>query len=283
MTEALRPSTPAIVAAIVRDTVNEARARWLFWGLFGLSTILILIFLFALNIDLVAGAQATIQVGERSRTVWDIHRFVLNAYSWVASALYVMGTLLALFASAGLVPVLLEPGRITLLLSKPITRPMLLLGRYLGNVLIIALNSTYLICGVWLILGAKTQIWEPRFLLAIPITVFMFAVLLSIVVLIGVVFESAALSIMVAVAAMVISSLLAQRDWAARLLDSEWSVQLWNALYWISPKMWDVGAAMKQIILYDRNVDWYTPAWTSAAFAMVLLAAAVTVFQKRDF
>lgn len=283
MTETLRPSTPAVILAIVRDTVNEARARWLFWGLFGLSTVLILIFLFALNIDLVAGARATIQFGDRSRPVWDIHRFVVAAYSWVASALYVVGTLLALFASAGLVPVLLEPGRITLLLSKPITRPMLLLGRYLGNVFIIALNSTYLICGIWIILGIKTEIWETRFLLAIPITVFMFAVLLSIVVLVGVIFESAALSIMISVAAMVISSLLAQRDWAAKLLDSEWSVQLWNALYWMSPKIWDIGAAMKQIIVYDRGVDWYTPAWTSALFAAILLASSVVVFQKRDF
>lgn len=281
MTQKLRPPTPGILLAIIRDTVNEARARWLFWGLFGLSTILILIFLFALNIDLVAGARATIQFGDRP--IWNVHHFVIVAYSWVASALYVVGTLLALFASAGLVPVLLEPGRITLLLSKPITRPALLLGRYWGNVLLIALNSIYLICGIWIILGIKTGVWETRFLLAIPITIFMFAVLLSIVFLIGVVFESAALSIMVAVAAMVISTLLAQRDWAARLLDTEWSVQLWNALYWISPKIWDVGAAMKQIILYDRNVDWYTPVWTSAVFASVLLVAALEIFRRRDF
>ena len=35
MTTALRPPTAAVLAAIIRDTVNEARARWLFWGLFG--------------------------------------------------------------------------------------------------------------------------------------------------------------------------------------------------------------------------------------------------------
>ena len=107
-------------------------------------------------------------------------------------ALYIWGTLLAIFASAGLTPVLLEPGRIALLLSKPISRPVLLLGRYAGNVLIVALNHIYLVVSIWLIIGSKTGIWERRFLLAIPSSVFMFAVLLCVVTFVGVVFEGGA-------------------------------------------------------------------------------------------
>jgi ABC-type transport system involved in multi-copper enzyme maturation permease subunit len=268
---------------LIADTFQEARARWLFWGLFALSTFLIGLFLFVLNIDIVAGARATVEIGPASRTIYDIHKFVTVAYSWVSIALYVWGTLLAVFASAGLVPVLLEPGRIALLLSKPVSRPILLTGRYLGNLSIIALNHVYLIVSIWLILGARTGIWESRFLLAIPISVFMFAVLLCVVVLIGVVFESAALSVMVTVALMLISSLLAQRDWSIRLLTSEWSRQLWLALYWVVPKVYDLSGAMRQIILYDREVDWITPVWTSAAFGLAALGSALYIFQKRDF
>ena len=275
-----------IVGALIADTFLEARARWLFWGLFALSTLLIALFLFVLNIDIVAGATATIEIGaigSTSRTIYDIHKFVIVSYSWVSIALYVWGTLLAIFASAGLVPILLEPGRIGLLLSKPVSRTMLLIGRYAGNVLIVALNHTYLILAIWLILGGKTGIWDRCFLWAIPISVFIFAVLLCVVVLIGVVFESFALSVMASVALMLISSLLAQRDWSIRLLTSEWSRQLWLALYWILPKVYDLGAAMKQIILYDRTADWLTPVWTSALFGFVALAAAIHIFRKRDF
>ena len=275
---------PGVIPALIADTFHEARARWLFWGLFGLSTLLVGIFLFVLNIDLVQGAAAaTVQVGPKTRTIYSIERFVNVSYSWVSIALYIWGTLLAIFASAGLVPVLLEPGRIGLLLSKPITRPVLLLGRYLGNVLIVALNHVYLIVAIWAIIGAKTHIWERRFLLAIPISVFIFAVLLCIVVLIGVIFESAALAMMVAVALMLISTLLAQRDFFIRMLTSEWSRQLWLAFYWAIPKVYDLGAAMKQIILYDRSADWITPVWTSAIFALAVLSAAVYIFEKRDF
>lgn len=275
-------SQQGVVAAIVRDTFQEARARWLFWGLFGLSTMLVCMFLFVLKIDLVEGAVSFL--GQtRSRPLYDVERFVNASYSWVSVVLYIWGTFLAIFASSGLIPSIMEPGRIALLLSKPLTRTTLLLGRYLGNLLVVAANHIYLIASIWIIIGIKTHIWEPRFLLAIPVSIFIFSVLLCVVVLVGVVSESAALSVMVAVALMLISTILAQKQIVVRLLSSEWSRQLWLAFYWIVPKVFDLGSAMRQIILYDRQADWLTPVWTSAIFAVVVLSGAVYLFQKRDF
>ena len=43
-------------AALIRDTFREAFARKIFWGLFGLSTLMILFFLFIMKIDIVEGA-----------------------------------------------------------------------------------------------------------------------------------------------------------------------------------------------------------------------------------
>jgi len=276
-------SLPKVVLALISDTFQEARARWLFWGLFGLSTLLIAIFLFVLRIDLVQGAVSFMGIESTSRPLNDIQRFVNVSYAWVSIVLYIWGTFLAIFASAGLIPSVLEAGRISLLLSKPLTRTTLLMGRYLGNILIVALNHSYLICSIWLILGIKTRIWEPRFLLAVPISVFIFAVLLCVVVLIGVVFESAALSVMVSVALMLISTILAQRQIVIRLLDSEWSRQLWLTFYWIVPKVFDLGAAMRQIVEYDRQANWLTPVWSSAVFGIIVLSGAIYIFQKRDF
>jgi ABC-2 type transport system permease protein len=269
--------------ALIADTFQEARARWLFWGLFGLSTLLISIFLFVLKIDIVAGAVTLMGIQSTAKPVYDLERFVNTSYSWVSIVLYIWGTLLAVFASAGLVPSVLEAGRISLLLSKPITRTKLLLGRYLGNLSVVGLNHIYLIGSVWLIIGIKTRIWEPRFLLAIPISIFIFAVLLCVVVLIGVISESAALSVMLAVALMLISTILAQYGNVVRLLSSAWSRQLWMAFYWIVPKVYDLGVAMKQLILYDRQADWLSPVWTSAAFGIATLSAAVWVFRRRDY
>jgi len=272
-----------VLVALVKDTFQEARARWLFWGLFALSTLLIAIFLFVLRIDIVQGAISFMGIERTTRRIYDIRKFVNLSYAWVSIALYVWGTFLAIFASSGLIPSVLEAGRISLLLSKPLTRTMLLAGRYTGNVLVVALNHIYLICSIWIVIGLKTNIWEDRFLLAIPISIFIFAVLLCVVVLIGVVSESAALSVMVAVALMLISTILAQRQIVVRLLDSEWSRQLWLAFYWVVPKVFDLGAAMRRIILYEQQPDWLMPVWTSAAFGAVVLSSAIYIFRRRDF
>lgn len=283
MTTLSNRSHAPVLAALISDTFQEARARWLFWGLFGLSTLLIAIFLFVLRIDIVQGAVSFMGIQATSRPIYNIHKFVTVSYSWVSIVLYIWGTFLAVFASSGLVPSVLEAGRISLLLSKPLTRTTLLMGRYAGNLLVVASNHVYLICSIWIIIGLKTDIWEPRFLLAIPISIFIFAVLLCVVVLIGVVSESAALSVMIAVALMLISTILAQRETVVKLLDSQWSRDLWLTFYWIIPKVFDLGTAMRQIILYDRQTDWFTPAWTSAAFGIAVLSGAIYIFRRRDF
>jgi ABC-type transport system involved in multi-copper enzyme maturation permease subunit len=276
-------SSAKIAVALILDTFQEARARWLFWGLFGLSSLLIAIFLFVLRIDLVQGAVSLMGIESTAHPVYNIQKFVNTSYAWVSIVLYIWGTFLAIFASAGLIPSVLEAGRISLLLSKPLTRTMLLMGRYFGNVFIVLVNHVYLICSIWIVIGIKTNIWDTRFLLAIPISVFIFAVFLCVVVLIGVVFESAALSVMVPAALMLISAILAQRQIVIRLLDSDWSRQLWLAFYWITPKFFDLGLAMKQIVQYDREANWITPVWTSAMFGLAVLSGAIYVFQKRDF
>ena len=275
--------TPRVYAALIADTFQEALARWLFWGLFGLSTLLIVIFLFVLRIDLVQGAVSILGIQRTVHPIYDVRKFVNISCSWVSTTLYIWGTFLAVFASSGLIPSVLEPGRIALLLSKPLGRTTLLMGRYLGNLLVVLLNHVYLIGSIWIIIGLKTGIWETRFLAAIPIAVFIFSVLLCVVVLIGVISESAALSTMVAVALMLISTILAQRSFVVRLLDSEWSRNLWMALYWLIPKVFDLGNALRQIILFDRGVDLMTPILTSAAFGLGVMMMAIHLFRRKDF
>jgi ABC-type transport system involved in multi-copper enzyme maturation permease subunit len=176
----------------------------------------------------------------------------------------------------------LEPGRIELLLSKPVTRRHILLGRYLGNLLVVAANSLYLVLGIWTTLGIKTGIWSPSFLWAIVLTIFVFSVFLTVVVWIGVVFESAALATMITVGIAILSAILAQRGIVEKLLSSEWSRQLWNALYHVLPKFYDLGDMTRRLVL-DRTVESFMPVWSSALFAAVVLLWSLQIFARRDF
>ncbi len=270
-------------AALIRDTFREAFARKIFWGLFGLSTLMILFFLFLLKIDLVEGAMATVSLfGRTANRTTDVDRLVRSVYGGIATFLYTWGMFLSVFASAGLIPSVLEPGRIELLLSKPVSRTHILLGRYVGNILVVACNVIFLVLGVWTILGVKTGIWSKTFLVSIATSVFIFAVLLSVVVLIGVLFESAALATMITVGLMIMSPILAQTSTMLRLLSSEWSRQIWRTLYYALPKVYDLGK-MTLDAIQSQTFEGYMPIWTSALFGVVMMSAALAVFARRDF
>lgn len=269
--------------ALIVDTFREAMARWLFWGLFGISTLLIIFFLFILKIDAVEGAVSLMGFVQLNKApIGDVTKVVKGAYGFISAFLFTFGTFLSIFASAGLVPSVLEPGRIELLLSKPISRIELFLGRYLGNVLLVSCNIVYLIVSIWIILGLKTGIWDIHFLFAIFTTIFIFSVLLAVVFLIGVTFESAALAVMATVALIIISVILAGRTPMMRLLSSEWSRELWQALYWIFPKVFEVGNITFQLI-QGKQIESYAPLWSSALFAIAILFLSIRIFQRRDF
>jgi ABC-type transport system involved in multi-copper enzyme maturation permease subunit len=271
------------MSGLVRDTFREAFARKIFWGLFGLSTLMILFFLFLLKIDVAEGAIASMSLfGMTSSRQLEVHHLVRRFHAGIATFLYTWGMFLAAFASAGLVPSVLEPGRIELLLSKPVRRWEILVGRYTGNVLIIFLNISYLVLGVWLIFGWKTGVWSPGFLWTIATTTFIFAVLLSVVVLIGVAFESAALATMVTAGLMIVSPILAQTRLMDRLLSSDWTRWLWRTLYNCLPKVYDMGR-MTLDLVRDNPASNPFAVWSSALFAAVMLGLGLFIFSRRDF
>ena len=273
----------AITAALIRDTFREAFARKIFWGLFGLSTLMILFFLFIMKIDIVEGATATLSMfGQQKGPGLEVDRLVKGVYGGIATFLYTWGMALAVFASSGLIPSVLEPGRIELILSKPVSRTHILLGRFAGNVAVVGLNTVYLVLGVWIIFGVKTRIWGTQFLWAIATTVFIFAVLLTVVVLIGVLFESAALATMITVGLMIISPILAQTNLMMKLLSSETARDVWRVIYQILPKVYDVGRLTLDLVRSQPTQGWQ-PVYSSAIFGTAVLAGALYIFTRRDF
>lgn len=270
-----------VTVALVADTFREAFARKIFWGLFALSTLMILFFLFLMKIDVVEGAIATVTLFGRTANR-DVQQIVQGVYGGIATFLYTWGMALAVFASSGLIPSVLEPGRIELLLSKPVSRAHILMGRFLGNILVVGANVAYLVLGVWIIVGVKTDIWKKEFLIVIVTTLFIFSVLLSVVVLIGVIFESTALATMVTLGLMILSPILAQTSLATRLLSSETARNVWRGVYYVLPKVYDLGRITLDVVRNIRVENWM-PVWSSAIFAMVVMSAAIYVFSRRDF
>ena len=269
-------------SALIRDTFREAFARRIFWGFAGCSTALLAFLVFILRIDVVAGAIATVTIFGNTKPSTDVQTLVQQTQSVIAMILYFVGMALAVFASAGLVAAVFEQGRIELLLSKPVSRTRLLLGRYVGNLLVVAANIAYLTLGSWIIFGLKTGIWGAGYLYSSVFTVFIFAVLLAVIVLVGVLWESAAVAIMVTFGIMVIAPIVAQRSTIERLLSSEWSRDVLYALYYVLPKTSDISVIIRHVIL-NQPVDSWIPVWSTALFGAVVLAAGILHFRRRSF
>jgi ABC-type transport system involved in multi-copper enzyme maturation permease subunit len=268
--------------ALVVDTFREAMARKIIWGFFGCSTALILFFLLLVKIDVVQGAIATMSLFGKTGQAQDMTKMVLTVHAVISNLLYGFGMLLAILASAGLIPTIFEPGRIELLLSKPVSRSHILLGRYLGNLLVIAANVFYPVIAVWVIFGIKTGVWTPGFLYSSLLTVFMFAIYLTIIVLVGVQWESAVVATMVTFAVVVISIILNFQSTLERLLTSEWSRDVVRGLYYILPKGVDVGKMMTNIIK-GLPIDSWMPFWSTALFGAACLGAGLYIFEKKNY
>jgi ABC-type transport system involved in multi-copper enzyme maturation permease subunit len=268
--------------ALIRDTFREAFARRIFWGFFGCCTALLLFLIFIMRIDVVEGAIATVTLFGRSAPSTNVNNLVSQTQSVIAMVLYFAGMALAVFASAGLVAAVFEPGRIELLLSKPVSRTHLLMGRYLGNVLVVAANIVYLIAGSWVIFGLKTNVWGMGFLYSSLFTIFIFAVMLAVLVLAGVLWDSSAVAIMAAFAIMILTPILGQKTLIERLLSSEWSRDVVRVLYYTLPKTADISVIVRHVIL-NQPVDSWMPVWSTALFGVVVLGLGLWRFQRRSF
>src|SRR6266545_2859370 len=203
-------------AASVEEVFREAAARWTLIAYFALSSLFILVFALAVNLDVVNGALAgaklfgqTVELGHRSI---DIDKVVLGFESGFSGFLYLVGTFLALFATAHLVPRLQEKGTIDLYLSRPVGRVPLLLSRYAGGLLLAGVNLLYLIGAMWLIIVWKTRILHPRFLLSGLVILFTIAALLAFAFLVGVVTSSTGVSLMATYAIFFFAAILAAHD-----------------------------------------------------------------------
>lgn len=116
--------------------------------------------------------------------------------AWIMGLLVgVVGVLVAIVVTSSIVPQMFDPGQLHLLLSKPVSRSLLFLSRFLGGCAFILLNATCLIAGLWLILGLRFDAWNHRLLLGIPIYLFMFAIYFTVSSLAGLLWRNAIVSI----------------------------------------------------------------------------------------
>jgi ABC-type transport system involved in multi-copper enzyme maturation permease subunit len=269
--------------ALIQLTFRESLAKKTFIGFFGISTFVCLLFVFALNLDIVDGAQSYVTIfGAEVDQAFDIQNILMGLEGGLAGILFVAGIFLSLFATSSLIPSLLQPGSIDILISKPLSRTQILLGKYLGAISIVACNIFYMIIASWLIISIKTALWNWGFLLAGVMIVLTFAILFSLMTFLSVTTRSGPFSLMITYLIFFLSAPLLARDQIYALLSSKVYGYILDGLYYYLPRVAELGNTTQILVRGHTDFSW-SPILTSTFFAITMLSASAFIFSKKNF
>ena len=183
--------------ALLVDAYRELCAKKLFWITMGLSGLVVLAFAMVgineqgitfLWFQLPAEAFGARMTSE-TLPPGLLYRFMFSSLavpiwlSWVA-------VILGLISTAGMIPDLIQGGTIEAILSRPIGRVRLLLTKFVGGLLFMALQVGVFSTLVFIVIGVRGGSWAPEVFLAVPIVVAMFSYLFAVCVLLGLVTRS---------------------------------------------------------------------------------------------
>jgi len=260
-------------------------AKKVFIGFFGISTLTLLLFIFVINLDIVDGAFAVVNVfgqeidGGRLADVYDIMYGIQAA---ISVALFTAGIFLSIFATADIVPKMLSKGSIDLILSKPVSRIQILFGKYMGALFIVVFNVFYLIGGMWFVLSWKTKIWNFGFLFSGLIVIVTFSVILALMFFVGLLSGSSGLSIMVAYLVIFLSPLLAQRERFLVMIDNIFYKALLSGCYYILPKVQELGNINRLLVQGDPVRNWM-PVLSSLLFGACMFVLSSIYFSRKSY
>ena len=211
---------------------------------------------------------------------------------------------LSVVVTAFFIPNLLRKGSIDLLISKPIGRVQLLVYKYVGGLTFIFLVSAVTVGGVWLVMAARSGMWDPSFLFVIFALTFTFAILYAVSAAVAVYTRSAIAAILVTFGFMFVMWVigLAKTFFDANKVVQEvnlpeWSYTLVDALNNCLPRYKDLDKLTTKLITDTNQPEGMArlqgalieyPSWTGAVgvsliFIAVMLALASWRFVKRDY
>ena len=212
------------------------------------------------------------------------------------AATQIFGLFIAVFIGIGLVSKEVERRSIYGLLAKPVRRHELILGKYAGLVLTLAVNVSVMAVALYAVLGYMSwveteefrQSWDasatdPAMLTAI-LLIFVQLMLVTAIALFFSTFSSPILSAVLTFGLFVVGHFNADLRNFERVVDSPVAASLARALYYALPNLapFDVKAQ----VVHGHAVSLGYVAVTSAyasAYICALLLAAMLIFSRRDF
>jgi len=274
--------------AIIKNTFREALAKKIFIGYYIFYAIVVIIMLFAVNLDAVEGVMSFADVKQTIKTVE-------SGFLGLSFALILF---FSLISASSFITSMVDKGTIDMLISKPVSRFKILTAKYIGAILFVGASIVFLIGSIWLILSIKSGYWDPAFLSSIITLTAAFAIMYSISVFIGLTTQSSIISILVNFFLIfVFCPLLSAREQVIFTFVKSDAVKfIFNFFYYVLPKPGELKDVTVALITGEKIEFWKGvvnevgmtgPTWisviTSLLFCAVLYSYCVYYFSKKDY
>ena len=211
------------------------------------------------------------------------------------ASIAIFGLLIAVFIGIGLVSKEVERKSIYGLLSKPISRPQFILGKFAGLMLTLVVNiaaMTVAFYGVlWLMLlvnpgielAARTPAIDPRLMIAVGLILLELAVVTALAVFFST-FSSPLLATLMTIGLWVAGHFNADLRQFENVIDNDAIAWVARVLYYVLPNLapFDIKAEVVHGLPVGLRHVVLTAAY-ALLYIGVLLTAAVAVFRRRDF
>ncbi len=274
------------ILILIRLTLRELSSKATMYILAGISTLVLLGIAAAISVNSSPDGEVLMLFGQQISPPVppeELAQAVRQMQAGLAGGLFTGIILFGVFATAGVIPDMLERGTVDLYLSKPISRWELLLGKYCGAVVAIGLNIVYFLAGAWLVFGLRCGVWDPHLLLSSLTMTFMFAALYALVLFAGTWTRSTAASIILTYLYLfILGGILHNREVSLYLISENTIYRtVVDGLFYLFPQisaMQDNGA--KQIM--QLEMDW-KPFLQSFLSGSVFFLAAAVILKRRDF
>lgn len=227
------------VLRIAADLLREAAARKWFLAL-GLGITAVLVTLgFALRMEVVDGALSASKLfgfalGHTIRSADVALRPVFMAATFLT---FYGGILFGIVACADFAPQMLSPGRIEHLLSLPVRRWQLLIGTFIGVMVLALAGSLYGSAGITLILGVKTGVWTWKPIVSALLCSLAFGAVYAVMLLAALFVRSAALSAAAGMVLFVLGIVAGNRNELAPLFEEGLPREIFRGVTAMLPRL----------------------------------------------
>jgi len=264
------------------QTFKEALSRKIFIFFFSVSSlILLLIVLLFISVDIEdLGGFVNLSISDGSY----INERIADYFKMIITVpLFGGGLFLSIFSVSSFIPNMLEKGNIDLLLSKPVSRSQVLLGKFIGGSLMVFVNIIYLVFGLWLSIGVKFSVWDPSFLLVSLTITFTFCVLYSFIILMGILSKSSVIAMIYSyLIFFIFSPLLASRELYSAFIENQFEGYIVEFFYYITPQTSELGKITTELAS-GNGIYEVEPFISSFLLMILILGLSIFIFSKKDY